>query len=283
MDFGTSFYKWAPLILVIMAFTFKAPKMLWTKVSGRPGQDLRKIRDLVLEARSFKKVKQRERKMHQVVNYFETFVTGYKTYNLPIIGENNGKFLAVFFCLGRHSGSYLSSLYLAIKILNFFNLIFNFGLMSSFLDKSYWRYGYDGLKSIFTTGDWGDPHNFPRALMCDFEMPNTASATTDSATSASDKQPVIYEVKCMMTINLMLEKVFLVFWFWLIIMFWVTIANFVHWFRVTIANFVHWFLKIKEPCSHIFFLKDYMKIVYQSHPPQRDNDGCSSSSSSSSS
>ncbi|GFR97276.1 innexin [Elysia marginata] len=247
--------------------------MLWTKVSGRPGQDLRKIRDLVVEARSFKKVKQRMRKMNQVASYFETFAANYETYNLPIIGENNGKFLAVFFCLGRHSGSYLSSLYLAIKILNFFNLIFNFGLLSSFLSKSYWRYGYDGMKSIFTTGDWGDPYNFPRVLICDFEMPDASAAgTTDpSSSGASGGSPVIYEVKCMMSINLMLEKVFLVFWFWLIILFW-----------VTLANLFQWFLKIKEPCSHIFFVKDYMKLVYQSQKPQKRKDDDASSSSSSS-
>ena len=249
--------------------------MLWTKMSGRPGEDLRTIRDLVLEARTVKKVRQRQRKMNAVVNYVETFVTGWKTYKFPIIGENNGKFLAIFFCLGRKSGSYLSSLYLFVKILNFFNLILNFGLLSSFLDKSYWRYGYDGLKSIFTTGDWGDKHNFPRMLICDFEMPTPQEQTTDPSTgassstssSSSEARPV-FEVKCMMSINLMLEKIFLVFYFWLIALFF-----------VTLANMVLWFFRIKEPFSHVFFIKDYMKIVYQSQAPQKDDDRSSSSSS----
>ena len=60
--------------------------------------------------------------------------------------------------------------YLAIKLLYLLNVAGNFVLLTVFLDAAFWRYGLTVLTQVIVSGDWHDPVNFPRLLLCDFRL-----------------------------------------------------------------------------------------------------------------
>ena len=136
-------------------------------------RDLETIRDLVEEARSLPVEKEKRRKMDEVVTYFETWVTGYKSYS----NKYTRTLLAFFFCFGKDSGSFLSSLYICIKLLNLLAVFTCAGLLIGFFDGEFWKYGLSAAHKIYTTGDWEDPNNFPKMLICDFVVVNEKSSS----------------------------------------------------------------------------------------------------------
>uniref|UniRef100_A0A0B6ZMB5 Innexin n=1 Tax=Arion vulgaris TaxID=1028688 RepID=A0A0B6ZMB5_9EUPU len=53
-----------------------------------------------------------------------------------------------------------------------------------------------------------------------------------------------------MTLNLLLEKMFAIEWFWLAFLL-----------TMSLINMISWAVKIKPPCSTILFSKKYMKVL----------------------
>lgn len=214
-------------------------------MSTASGADLEKIRDLVLQAQSADSDDIRKLRMDEVVAYFENWITGYKSYRIRFAGKHSAKILSVLFCLGKKSGNYLSSLYLTIKILNFINVVGNIVLITIFLDLNFWKYGLIVLNSVIIYGDWQDPYNFPRLLICNFVL--EGGKEIDGAVTGG---PETYQIQCTMSLNLLLEKIFVLEWFWLIFLF-----------IVSFVNMVSWGAKIKPPCSTILFSKSYIKSI----------------------
>ncbi|GFR64219.1 innexin [Elysia marginata] len=255
IDFGTAFFKWAPFVFIFQAFMFKLPNVLWKHLSANSTKELGRIRDLIEDARALEDDKAKRHKMDEVVVYFETWVTGYKSYSKNWIKG----MLAVFFCCGKNSGSYLSSLYISVKILNLLVVFLCSGLLIGFFDGEFWKYGLTAVEKVYTTGDWEDSINFPKKLICDFDIPKNASVGTKlpeitnlSPSSVLKIIPAnqIRQAECTMSINFLLEKVFLLEWFWLILLGW-----------LTIFNMFTWIGKIKQPLSTVFFTRDYMATI----------------------
>nr|QIC55130.1 innexin 6 [Lymnaea stagnalis] len=245
IDFGTAYYRWVTLIFIVQACLFKIPNFIWLRLSGSSGADIQKIRELVVQSQNASTDDSKRLKMDEVVSYFENWITGYRSYKFRFVGKHSAKVLAVLFCLGKKSGSYMSSLYLCYKCMNIINVVGNFILLTVFLDLNFWKYGLVVLNSVMTYGDWQDPYNFPRLLLCDFILEGGSGKAI-----VGGSQPAEYQVQCTMTLNLLLEKVFVLEWFWLVFLF-----------IITIVNLISWSVKIKPPCSTILFGKTYIKTV----------------------
>uniref|UniRef100_A0A2C9JXX0 Innexin n=2 Tax=Biomphalaria glabrata TaxID=6526 RepID=A0A2C9JXX0_BIOGL len=242
LGFGTTFYRWVTLVFIVQACLFKIPQFIWTNLSGSSSADIKKIRDLVLQSQNATTPADRKLKLDETVAYFEDWITGHKSYRFRLIGKHTSKVLTVLFCLGKKSGSYLSSLYLCYKIMNIVNVFGNIFLLTVFLDLNYWKYGLVVLNSVINSGDWQDPFNFPRVLLCDFVVEGSSESASGS--------PVVFQIQCSMTLNQLLVKVFVLEWFWLVFLLF-----------ITIVNLVLWSVRIKPPCSTIFFIKSYIKTV----------------------
>ncbi|KAH9498147.1 hypothetical protein Btru_008387 [Bulinus truncatus] len=237
VSFGTAFYRWVTLVFIVQACLFKIPNFIWVTLSGTASSDIKKIRDLVIQSQNAPPDSERRLKSDEVVAYFEDWITGYRSYRFKLIGKHSIKFLTVLFCLGKKSGNYLSSLYLCYKVMNILNVFGNMFLLTVFLDLNFWKYGIVVLNSVLDNGDWQDPYNFPRVLLCDFVVEGGSDVTH-------------FQIQCTMSLNLLLEKIFVLEWFW-----------FVFIFIITIANLIIWAVKIKPPCSTILFSKAYIKTV----------------------
>ncbi|XP_059145663.1 innexin unc-9-like isoform X2 [Physella acuta] len=250
VDFGTAFFRWATLIFILQAFLFKLPNFIWCHLSSASNADIQKIQTLVQESQNAADDNSRKLKKDEVVAYFENWITGHRNYRFKFAGKHSAKLLSILFCLEKQSGSYLSSLYICYKCLNIVNVVGNFGIMTVLLDVNFWKYGLVVLNSVFTYGDWQDSNNFPRLLLCDFVV----EGSTGSNPSGGSSTPAEYKIQCTMALNLLLEKVFVVEYFWLLFLF-----------IVTFVNMVIWAVKTKPPCSTILFSKTFMKTV-QSYP-----------------
>lgn len=223
---------------------FKIPNFIWNWMNTSSGADLQKIRELVMQAQTADSEENRRLKMDEVVAYFENWITGYKSYKIRLIGQHSGTILSVLFCLGKRSGNFLSSLYLFTKTLNLINVAGNFFLMAVFLDVNFWKYGIIVINTVLSSGDWQDPYSFPRLLICDFVLEGGKTGGT------TPKAPEVFQIQCSMTLNLLLEKIFVLQWFWMIFLL-----------IITFVNLVTWGVKTKPPCSTILFSKSYIKTV----------------------
>jgi len=118
--------------------------------------------------------------------------------------------------MGNRTGTYLSGLYMFTKILYFVNIIGQFFVVSAFLDLNYWRFGLDAMTVWNKDNRWQDLYNFPRVGYCDYkvrQMPNIQTHT----------------VQCVLSINMFLEKMYLILWFWLIMLLVMNTVNLVQW------------------------------------------------------
>ncbi|KIH46561.1 Innexin [Ancylostoma duodenale] len=110
---------------------------------------------------------------------------------------------------------WMSLNYLAMKLMFVVNIILQILVLHLFL-------GFDWgdllhLKLGFNT-DWKATGLFPRSTMCDFEVRNKGNLQR-------------YSVQCVLSLNMFNEKIFLVLFYWLILLFFVTLVNFCLWVK----------------------------------------------------
>lgn len=79
-------------------------------------------------------------------------------------------FIAQCFSCGRRCGSYVTVLYLFIKLLYGANVIGQVFLLDGFLGTDNIFYGFDVLNDLLRGREWEDSGHFPRVTMCDFEV-----------------------------------------------------------------------------------------------------------------
>lgn len=95
------------------------------------------------------------------------------------------------FRVGGALGSYVSTLYLCIKLLYLANVFGQFVLLNSFIGRGYnmwvmqhniywnirlvFRWGWTALNSLWTGTEWNDSPVFPRVSLCDFRVRRLAN------------------------------------------------------------------------------------------------------------
>ncbi|KAK7113150.1 innexin unc-9-like isoform X2 [Littorina saxatilis] len=258
VNFGTAFYRWATLIFVLQAMLFKMPSLVWSRLNRQSGASLTKLRDLLTDAQ----LNQEERgaKMDEAAQYFHSWLAAYRTPTpRKIFGREISKLACLVQCCGRRSGKYLSVVYLCVKSLYLLNVVCNFVLLSVFLDAEFWRYGITVLTQVLFQGDWHDPVNFPRLLICDFRLHGVVEpeGTTTNKTATDDSK--IHPVQCVLTVNMILEKLFVIQWFWLVMLAILTVATLVTWAVHTVCG-----------CAPYFFARKYMRSL--TYPAKKEDD-----------
>ncbi|XP_076461187.1 innexin unc-9-like isoform X2 [Babylonia areolata] len=250
INFGTAFYRWVTLIFVLQAMLFKLPNVVWNYLNRQSGASLSKLRDLLVEAQLNKE--ERHQRMDEAAQYLHSWLAAYRTPSpRRMLGREIRKLACLFQGCGRRSGKYICTVYLTVKVLYLLNVVGNFVLLTVFLDAEFWRYGITVLNSVLINGDWSDPVNFPRLLICDFRLHQSVQAgeTTDSSSSSSDSK--VHTVQCILSINMILEKLFVLQWFWL-----VTLAI------LTVVTFITWAINTVCACAPYLFARKYMKSLW---------------------
>lgn len=211
-----SFYRWVVAVLAIQCLMFKFPNMLWKEMRGYSGINVQKIVDMAEEV-SMATPEERAAKIHDIRVFVDRWLQSYRVYKYNMMVKVKEKMTSIFcFVLGKRQGTYLTGLYLFCKLLYLVNVVGQFVMLTEFLKFNYWTYGFEVMEHLGASNKWVDIEHFPRVVMCDFEIRQMQNIQT-------------FSLQCVLSINLFIEKIFAVIWFWLVILMVASFINFGMW------------------------------------------------------
>jgi len=184
----TSFYQWVPFLLILQASLFYIPRKIWKSCEGGLmesfGKDAKKIvilrSDLEGQGEKGSFVK-------------EDVARKYSAYFQSILHHNNSYFLQFFMC----------------ELLNLLVVIANIYLTDFFLEGRFMKYGPRSLS--YLSVDPLSRVDMPNPLCTVF--PTITSCTFHSVGTAAGEQK--FNSLCVMSLNIINEKVYLLLWFWM--------------------------------------------------------------------
>jgi hypothetical protein len=185
------YYQWVPILLLLMALGFYAPRLFWRSFNAHCGID---IQNLI--KKSHITAKDSTKHASAVLDYYcHTFKyrRSRLSINLPAYVRRN-----------KHRGNYLSSLYFLTRSLYLINSVLQLILLNAILGHrgTAWLLDIDIIKSILHHGNpLLDSPYFPRVTLCDVPIREIAEIHR-------------YTVQCALPVNILNEKIFLALSFW---------------------------------------------------------------------
>ncbi|KAI6178325.1 Innexin [Aphelenchoides besseyi] len=198
------YYQWVPVVLAIQAFMFFLPNWIWKTMHQQSGIDLGTA---VSDAQKLRSMPSQDRR--DEIEKLSNYVSECLEINQQVPTPRR----IMFVRFGRSLGSYVSCLYIFIKLLYVVNIIGQFYLLNSFIGRDYHLWGWTALTSLWTGNEWTDSPVFPRVSLCDFRIRRLANFHR-------------YTVQCVLMINMFNEKIYLFIWFWFLFVGISTIINF---------------------------------------------------------
>lgn len=233
------YYQWVPFVLMIQAFLFNLPCIIWRLFNWQSGIHLSSIMEVSCDIEMIRDPDSRKSNITYVARHIEDALTSQREYR-DGCGVNCRQAMARSCCFwfGKRYGNYLICLYLITKALYIFNVVGQFFLMNRILGTNYTFYGLDLIRDIAEGYLWEESGNFPRITLCDFEIRKLANSHR-------------YTVQCVLPINMFNEKIFIFLWFWFILVSAVSISSFLYWsykssFRSNRIHFIRKFLKLRD-------------------------------------
>nr|QIC55125.1 innexin 1 [Lymnaea stagnalis] len=236
-----TYYQWVPIILLFMAFLFKFPALVWRMFNGASGINMDKIVTLTATTQIGAQDKRDETVSHIAI-YMDRWLEAHRQYRFNIMVRMRQK-ASRFFCFfcAKRDGTFLTGLYIFVKILFVVNVITQFFLLNAFLGGWYNLYGFEVLEGLATDHYWRDSPRFPKITLCDFEIRQLQNIQT-------------YTVQCVLPVNLFNEKIFIFLWFWFVF---VAVC--------TCGNFLFWIWRALFRSNRASYIKKYMKVLDQIH------------------
>ncbi|KAK0396328.1 hypothetical protein QR680_001673 [Steinernema hermaphroditum] len=209
-----NYYQWVPIVLALQAVMFYIPNWIWKTLHQQSGIDLSTA---VSDARHLRTLRSNDRcaETKRLAHYVSECLE---------MREHRRSPRRVFiFRFGQGLGSYVSMLYLFVKLLYLVNIVGQFMILNSFLSSENYQlstwYGFSAFKELWD----GEilPENtyankiFPRITMCDFKVRRLANIHR-------------YTVQCVIMINMFNEKIYLFVWFWFLFVAISTFINFIY-------------------------------------------------------
>jgi len=234
-----TYYQWVPIILVFMAFLFKVPCLVWRMLNGYSGLNLEKIVNMAAGTQTAEPKKRDETVKHIAV-YIDRWLETHRQYNYNFMVRMKQKASKVCLILcNKREGTYLTGLYMFVKILYCVNVICQFFILNAFMGHSFYSaYGLEVLNGLANNWEVQESPRFPRVTLCDFDIRQLQNLQR-------------WTVQCVLPINLFNEKIFIFLWFWFVVVAAVTCGNFLFWiWRVIVKHnrvaYVKKFLKVRD-------------------------------------
>jgi len=184
----TSFYQWVPFVLVLQAALFYIPRKIWKTCEGGLiasfGRDAKR---LVILKGDFESGEEKGGGQMK-----EEIARKYSAYFQSILHHNNGYFLTFLVC----------------EVLNLIIVVGNIYLTDFFLGGRFMKYGSQVLK--YLSHDQVARSDLPNPMCTVF--PTVTSCTFHSVGTAAGEQK--FNSLCILSLNIVNEKVFLFLWFW---------------------------------------------------------------------
>ncbi|XP_076460049.1 innexin unc-9-like [Babylonia areolata] len=215
-DVDISFYRWVTVMFLLQALLFKVPNLLWRELKGYSGLNMEKVVGIIQYTATLSAEERVEKLSHAAI-FMHRWLKSYSMYRFNTAARVREQVSGVLFCFGKRTGTYLTGLYMFIKTLYIANSLGQFFMLSAFLGVNYWSFGVDAMSVLAKEGKWQDHYTFPRVGLCDYKIRQMNNVQT-------------FSVQCVLAINLFLEKMYLVLWFWMIGLLAANIINLGLWF-----------------------------------------------------
>ncbi|XP_050418687.1 innexin unc-9 [Patella vulgata] len=232
-----TYYQWVPIILLFMAFLFKAPSILWRIFNSGSGLNLEKIVNMTTDTQIGSPDK-REETLRHISVYMDRWLETHRQYhwNALIRARERVSKLCCFLC-SKRDGTYLTGLYIFVKLVYVVNVICQFFLLNAFMGEWYNMYGMEVLSGLYNDHAWKDSPRFPKVTLCDFDIRQLNNIQR-------------HTVQCVLPINLFNEKIFIFLWFWFVVVA-----------VVTVANFGFWIWRVLFKMNRVRYIKKYLKLL----------------------
>ncbi|KRX35976.1 Innexin unc-9 [Trichinella murrelli] len=207
-----SYYQWVPFILGVQALFFGAPFALWRICNFRSGFNIETIVSVARES-TLKESWDDENSQTSIIAAFLCEVLQLKrTFETYCRSSGrsswlNGKLL--------NSGSFLTFAYTLVKFLYVVNCSLQLLFMQIVLATGRQWMPNIFLRLLSGTG-WELTGVFPRVTMCDFEVRVLGNLNR-------------YTVQCVLMINMVNEKIFLLVWCWTVALTCINSLHLVYW------------------------------------------------------
>lgn len=216
------YYQWVPFILLFQAACFLLPNLIWHTFSKSAGVDLTSLGKSASIV-DHVDMEQRSNTINQIARHIHVCISLKYDY-LPTFKKVNLRARLPF---GRRHGNYLYLIYMMVKFIYIINLVGQLFLMNNFFGFGMqYHFGYDFLRKFLAGDDYSRIDKaFPRVTFCDFKIRNLGDNIHK------------HSVQCALPINLFNEKFFIVLWFWLLFLTFITILNFFSWIKTISTNY----------------------------------------------
>ncbi|XP_052236290.1 innexin unc-9-like [Dreissena polymorpha] len=234
-----NYYQWVPLILVLMAFLFKSPNIIWHLLNTKSGINLSRICELT-DTINLGDSEKREECLKQIARHIDRWLRENRNYHRNILVRVRQKLSNLFvWCFARRDGYYLTGFYLFVKALYCVNCVGQFYLLDAFLAMDFGGYGFEIMAYFRDHGEWKETSRFPRVTLCDFKIRQLQNIQQ-------------FTVQCVLPINLFNEKIFAIIWFWY---FFIAILSF--------YNLASWLCYLLFSHNKETFVRKYLRIGNQ--------------------
>lgn len=206
------YYQWVPFILLGIALSFNVPRTVWKLCNWHSGIQVQLVIDEAAKASDSTEQSARDKSISAVARSLEDVIL--RIDKSPGFFSRVKRWLCCLFASSSHSGNFLCSLYLVVKLLYMVNVVVQLYLMTNFLGTD----GFQILNDLTGGHQWHESGHFPRVTMCDFSIRSLGQKTKN------------YTVQCVLMINLFNEKIFLTLWLWYFLLFVLVVVSFFYWF-----------------------------------------------------
>uniref|UniRef100_A0AC35THM7 Innexin n=1 Tax=Rhabditophanes sp. KR3021 TaxID=114890 RepID=A0AC35THM7_9BILA len=187
-----AYYQWVPYILMIQAATFWFPQQIWRSTNWLTGF---RINETALAAKEF--IGGSETQKQEIVQLAKS---------LDLITDIRHKYWRYM-----NANTYVTLSYFIMKFFNTFLVLIHMKIYQVFIGDHFFSY-----YAIKHNLEWTNSGLFPRVTVCDFSINKIG-------------QQVNYTVQCVLSSNLLNEKIFIIMWSWMLILLVINIANIINW------------------------------------------------------
>lgn len=205
------YYQWVPLIFIFVAILFYLPRLLWQGILESEGINITAMVRSVNGFESALNPENRDKQLTALANYMRIHFKSKKQKSSNAIKQVMSKICC---CFSRSDSSYVGRMYLILKMLEVIVAVGVLFVMNIWLDGFHF-YGARVLISAFQ-GNYNTTQAFPLVSICEI----------DKRDLGDDKD---YRFQCLLTMNMFNEKVFVLFWFYLVYVAIVTVINALGW------------------------------------------------------
>ncbi|XGW21941.1 hypothetical protein V3C99_004699 [Haemonchus contortus] len=207
-----SYYQWVPFFLVIVAFMFYSPCLLWRLLYDKSGIRLKDIMGFANDKSNVQPAARRANINGLAMHLSSVFNHRFRFGSTHPYHHKILKFLNL-----RFYEAYLTFLYLGIKLLFLINVLVQMFLLSRFLEtNSQGFYGYGIVWDLITGKGWTESPNFPVVTYCDMEIRILGHVQR-------------HTVQCVLVINIFTEKIFLLLWLWYTLLAVISFGSIMSW------------------------------------------------------